>query len=129
MDEPYMSPARLQLAAARRHHILDPVRIGPVGQRDDVAAGRGKDVDGGPVYPARFAAAMRDYAKSGHMRGYQPSDAIGGDAVEAPQPSGCRHASCSWCRAWLCGCRSPSRRPPATRRMPYERYYAMRSIH
>ena len=58
--------ARLQLAAAGRQYVSDPVRIGTVGERDGIAFRLGKDVYRGTEGAPGAATVMLNQAETRH---------------------------------------------------------------
>jgi hypothetical protein len=80
-------PASLKFAAACREHVLHPFRLAAVGERDDEAVRRSKDVDGCTVDLAGLSSDVGQDAEAGKPAREQPSDPIRDSDIDLRQPS------------------------------------------
>ena len=83
--QPVLAPERNEVAALGGEHVLDPLRLDALGQRDHVAGPGAKDVDRRPVSAARAAAGVLDDTEP-----RQPTRERARDAVREG-PAVCEH--------------------------------------
>src|SRR5215813_14256835 len=93
--EPDGASPGLQLAAAGRHDVLDPVRVGTVGQGDQVAVRGREHVHRRPVAAAQSPAAVHDDTEARQPRRDVPGEAVQANLVPLPYSAGNRHV-CSF---------------------------------
>jgi len=77
---------RLEFTPACREHVLHPLRLAAVRERDNESVGHSKHVDGRSVKPARFAADVTEDSEAGEPASKQSGDSVREDNVNFRQP-------------------------------------------
>ncbi len=96
MDEPgrreaTRSPPRFERASTICQHVADPIRVGPIGQGNDVAIASPEDVDGGAVLTPRPPPGVDDDTEHGQARCQTAEQAVRHPAVSACNGARQRH--------------------------------------
>jgi hypothetical protein len=82
-----LPPASPEFAAACREHVLHPLGLTAVSERDDESIGRSKDVHGGAVDLSRLAPHVRENTETRKPGCEQPGDSVRDSQVEGCYPS------------------------------------------
>lgn len=80
-------PASFEFTAPRREHVLHPLALAAVGERDDKSAGRSKDVHWRSVDLTRLSTHVGENTESGKPAREEPADPVRENDIDLRQPS------------------------------------------